>query len=63
MIECYNAKCEKHGIHMGEEGPFCFEDVCILIPVEEVKIEKKPIPKGHTAEELEPNSYNGWLRD
>jgi hypothetical protein len=29
-IECYKASCPKHSCHTkGEEGPFCYEDVCI----------------------------------
>lgn len=26
--ECYYAMCLHHGIHSGEEGPFCFEPEC-----------------------------------
>ena len=27
-IECYFGTCKYHGIHSGEEGPFCFEEEC-----------------------------------
>lgn len=27
-IECYKQGCKHHGVHSGEEGPFCFEKEC-----------------------------------
>lgn len=27
-IECYYDTCRYHGVHGGEEGPFCFEEEC-----------------------------------
>lgn len=30
--ECHDAKCTYHGVHHGEEGPFCFETTCRNTP-------------------------------
>lgn len=27
-IECHNVECKFHGVHVREDGPFCFEDEC-----------------------------------
>jgi hypothetical protein len=31
-IECYNDVCPFHGIHFDDEGPFCDEPKCHVVP-------------------------------
>ena len=44
-IECYISSCKKHSCHEGYEGPFCFEQTCILANlIEDGQVDKKPLP-------------------
>ena len=50
-IECYNTRCKHHGIHDGDEGPFCYKEECQWEPL---------CPAPYTEEELEKDNPYIW---
>jgi threonine aldolase len=52
-IECYTANCPKHGIHFGDDGPFCYEEECVGIAEMSQEIDRLHAERDALRTELE----------
>ncbi len=57
-LECYYAECQHHGIHSGDEGPFCGQARCTQTPRQIAMYQRRQRLEqaGYALEELEEDS-------